>query len=148
MAGENSARLNLIWLRKRGIQVPDTHIYIAPNYGAPDGSELSDPVLLQMVARLRPAHVVVTVGGGTQERLGMSLRAHLDYAPGIHCIGAAIAFLSGDQTPVPVWADYLYLGWLLRILYDPERYGPRYWSAKGLLGLMLKYRHRLPPADL
>ena len=145
MAGEKSAALNLAWLRKRGLEVPDTHVYIAPNYGPPDGSDLSDPRLLEMVARLRPAHVVVTVGGGTQERLGLFLRARLNYAPGIHCIGAAIAFLTGDQTPIPVWADHLYLGWLFRVLSNPRRYGPRYWSARGLLQLMLKHRDRLPP---
>ena len=145
MAGEKSSALNVAWLRKQGITIPQSHIYIAPYYGLPDGSELSDPALLEMISRLRPAHVVLTVGGGTQERLGLSLRRELDYAPGIHCIGAAIAFLSGDQAAVPVWADHLYLGWLLRILDDPRRYGPRYWSARGLLVLILKYRHSLPP---
>ena len=145
MAGEKSCALNLAWLRTQGIAVPESHVYVAPFYGTPDGSELSDPDLLEMVARLRPAHVVLTVGGGTQERLGLFLRRALPYAPGIHCIGAAIAFLSGDQAAVPVWADHLYLGWLLRILDDPRRYGPRYWSARGLLVLILKYRHRLPP---
>ena len=148
MAGQKSAALNLSWLRKNGVQVPDTHVYVAPNYGPADGSELSDPVLLEMIARLRPAHVVVTVGGGTQERLGLFLRARLNYAPSIHCIGAAIAFLSGDQTPIPIWADRLYMGWLLRILSDPNRYGPRYWSARGLLNMMIKYRHELPPLSV
>ena len=145
MASKKSAAAHLAWLRKQGIGVLGSHVYVAPMYGPPDGSELSDPVLLEMVARLGPAHVVVTVGGGTQERLGMFLREQLDYAPGIHCIGAAIAFLSGDQTAIPVWADHLYLGWLLRILEDPRRYGPRYWSAKSLFQIMFKYRSKLPP---
>ena len=145
MAGDKSSAMNLAWLRKQGVQIPDTHVYVAPNYGQPDGSELADPVLLEMIARLRPAHVVVTVGGGTQERLGLFMRARLSYAPSIHCIGAAIAFLSGDQTAIPAWADHLYLGWLLRVFSDPERYGPRYWSAKDLLKIMLRYRSKLPP---
>ena len=145
MAGRQSTALNLAWLARQGVEVPATHVYVAPDYGPPDGSELSDPALLSMVAHLRPAHVVVTVGGGTQERLGLFLRAELDYAPGIHCIGAAIAFLSGDQAAIPVWADHFYLGWLLRVLDDPKKFGPRYWSARGLLRLMLRYRHRLPP---
>ena len=74
MAGTKSAALNVSWLRKQGVEVDDTHVYIAPQYGPTDGSELCDPELLEMVARLHPAHVVVTVGGGTQERLGMFLR--------------------------------------------------------------------------
>lgn len=145
MAGSKSSRLNLAWLRTQGLSVPDSHVYVAPMYGPADGSEFTDPDLLAMIERLRPAHIVVTIGGGTQERLGLFLRSRLNYAPGIHCIGAAIAFLSGDQTSIPPWVDHMYLGWLLRIVDDPKRFGPRYWSAKGLLKMMLKYRHKLPP---
>jgi UDP-N-acetyl-D-mannosaminuronic acid transferase (WecB/TagA/CpsF family) len=65
--------------------------------------------------------------------------------PAIHYIGAAIAFLSGDQVNIPVWADRLYMGWLLRTLSDPKRYLPRYWDARLLLPLMLRYRSELPP---
>jgi UDP-N-acetyl-D-mannosaminuronic acid transferase (WecB/TagA/CpsF family) len=98
-----------------------------------------------MLTRLRPQHVVVTVGGGTQERLGLYLKRNLPYLPAIHCIGAAIAFLSGDQVHIPVWADKFYLGWLFRSLSDPKRYVPRYWDARNLFQLILRYRHELPP---
>jgi UDP-N-acetyl-D-mannosaminuronic acid transferase (WecB/TagA/CpsF family) len=108
------------------------------------GREIEDPALLALLERLRPQHVVVTVGGGTQERLGLYLKQRLSYRPAIHCIGAAIAFLSGDQVGIPVWADKLYLGWLFRTIADPKRFGPRYWEARKLLGLMVRYRERLP----
>lgn len=145
MAGERSAALNLAWLAQQGIHTPDSHVYQAPMYGQADGTHLSDPALLERLHRLRPAHVIVTVGGGTQERLGLYLRQQLEYLPGIHCIGAAIAFLSGDQAAIPVWADRLYMGWLLRTLDEPKRYGPRYWAARRLLQLMLRYGAELPP---
>lgn len=145
MAGARSSGLNLKWLAEQGIVVPESHVYEAPMYGAADGSVLHDAALLALLERLRPAHVVVTVGGGTQERLGLALRSHLSFQPGIHCIGAAIAFLSGDQVSIPVWADRLYLGWLLRTLDDPKRYGPRYWAARKLLQLMWSYGDTLPP---
>lgn len=148
MAGQASAALNLSWLEEQGITVPETHVYHAPLYGKADGSALADPALLSMVEKLRPAHIVVTVGGGTQERLGLYLRRALSYTPGIHCIGAAIAFLSGDQVAIPVWADRFYLGWLLRVIDEPKRYGPRYWAAKDLLMLMLRYGRALPPLSL
>lgn len=146
MAGKRSAELNLAYLADLGVQVPDSHVYMAPMYGRVDGSELSDPELLALIERLRPAHVVITVGGGTQERLGLYLARNLSYRPGIHCIGAAIAFLSGDQVHIPVWADHLYLGWLFRVIHEPRRYGPRYWAAKDLAQLMWKYRDQLPPS--
>jgi UDP-N-acetyl-D-mannosaminuronic acid transferase (WecB/TagA/CpsF family) len=141
MASPKSAKLNLAWLASEGIVVPEENIYMAPLYGA----HIDDKALLETVNRLRPHHVVVTVGGGTQERLGLYMKRNLDYLPAIHCIGAAIAFLSGDQVHIPVFADKFYLGWLYRCLSEPKRYVPRYWEARKLLGLILKYRSELPP---
>ncbi len=143
MAGEQSANRNLAWLQRQGIRVPSTHVYHAPMYGS--RTALVDDDLRSLVEDLQPAHIVVTLGGGTQERLGLYLRDVLSYAPGIHCIGAAIAFLSGDQVEIPVWADRYYLGWLLRIFDEPSRYAPRYWAAKNLFSLMRRYRADLPP---
>jgi UDP-N-acetyl-D-mannosaminuronic acid transferase (WecB/TagA/CpsF family) len=141
MASPKSAKLNLSWLAEQGIEVPAENVYMAPMYGA----TIDDPALLEQIQRLRPQHVVVTVGGGTQERLGLYLKRNLDYLPAIHCIGAAIAFLSGDQVHIPVFADKFYLGWLYRCVSEPKRYVPRYWEARKLLGLMVKYRSALPP---
>lgn len=140
MASPASAQKNLDWLKTQGIEVPQECVYLAPMYGR----EIEDPPLLATLERLRPQHIVVTVGGGTQERLGLYLKQRLSYQPAIHCIGAAIAFLSGDQVAIPVWADKLYLGWLFRTLADPKRFGPRYWEARRLWKLMVRYRERLP----
>jgi UDP-N-acetyl-D-mannosaminuronic acid transferase (WecB/TagA/CpsF family) len=140
MASAASAEKNLRWLREQGIEVPAECVYLAPMYG----EEIEDAALLELVERVRPQHVVVTVGGGTQERLGLYLKRGLSYAASIHCIGAAIAFLSGDQVAIPGWADRLYLGWLFRTVADPRRFGPRYWGARRLLSLMVRYRERLP----
>ncbi len=140
MASPASAERNLDWLKSQGIEVPKECVYLAPMYG----DEVDDPALVETLERVRPRHVVVTIGGGTQERLGLYLKRFLPYRPAIHCIGAAIAFLSGDQVGIPVWADKLYLGWLFRTLADPKRFGPRYWEARKLLNLMVRYRDTLP----
>jgi UDP-N-acetyl-D-mannosaminuronic acid transferase (WecB/TagA/CpsF family) len=140
MASPVSASRNIEWLRSQEIDVPEECVYLAPMYG----TEIEDPALLEMLERQRPQHIVVTVGGGTQERLGLYLKRRLSYRPAIHCIGAAIAFLSGDQVGIPVWADKFYLGWLFRTLEDPKRFAPRYWEARKLLSLMVRYRERLP----
>jgi UDP-N-acetyl-D-mannosaminuronic acid transferase (WecB/TagA/CpsF family) len=89
---------------------------------------------------------VLTLGGGTQERLGSYLKRNLSYKPSIHCIGAAIAFLSGDQVHIPVWADRYYLGWLFRSLSEPKRYVPRYWEARRLFWMLRRYRDQMPSA--
>lgn len=140
MAGPASATRNIVWLRKQGIHVSAEDMYLAPAYGR----NAFDPELLCRIEQRHPRHVVIGLGGGTQERLGLYLKRHLSYQPAIHCIGAAIAFLSGDQVRIPVWADDLGLGWLLRCISDPKRYAPRYWDARHLAPLMLRYRDRLP----
>jgi len=140
MANPVSAECNLTWLAEQGIHVPAECIYMAPMYG----KVIDDPGLLAKIDALRPQHVILTIGGGTQERLGLYLKKNLSYMPAIHCIGAAIAFLSGDQVHIPVWADTFYLGWLFRSISEPTRYIPRYWDARKLLPLMARYRDRLP----
>lgn len=140
MAGKASAERNLAWLQKQGISVPAECVYLAPMYGKP----LEDRALVGVLERLRPQHVVVTVGGGKQELLGLYLKRNLNFSPAMHCIGAAIAFLSGDQVRIPMWADRFYLGWLFRVASKPGVYGPRYWAALQLYGLMRRWRERLP----
>jgi exopolysaccharide biosynthesis WecB/TagA/CpsF family protein len=140
MAGERSERKNVAWLRRQGIDIQAADRYIAPMYG----KTINDPELLRRLRERRPNHIVVTLGGGTQERLGLYLRSELGWKPSIHCIGAAIAFLSGDQVHIPKWADRMYLGWLFRCIADPPRYMPRYWDARKLLSLMVRYGSRLP----
>jgi N-acetylglucosaminyldiphosphoundecaprenol N-acetyl-beta-D-mannosaminyltransferase len=135
-----SAQRNLRWLRQSGVNVVSEDVYLAPLYG----HGISDEELLERIEERRPKHILLGIGGGTQERLGLYLKQHLSYRPAIHCIGAAIAFLSGDQVHIPVWADSLGLGWLYRTIADPKRFFPRYWDARHLAPLLLKYRDRLP----
>ncbi len=141
MASPKSARTNLDWLAGIGIAIDERDIYMAPMYKG----EIEDEALLAKMRAHRYKHVVVTVGGGTQERLGLYLKRRLGYLPAIHCIGAAIAFLSGDQVHIPTWADRTGLGWLFRCLSAPAAYVPRYWAARKLVWLMLRYRSELPP---
>jgi UDP-N-acetyl-D-mannosaminuronic acid transferase (WecB/TagA/CpsF family) len=141
MASPVSAKRNLDWLAGQGITIPEDHIYMAPMYR---GDPIADIALLERLNHLRPQHIIVTLGGGTQERLGLYLKRSLSYRPTIHCIGAAIAFLSGDQVHIPVWADKFYLGWLFRSLSEPKRFIPRYLDAFKLYPLLRRYRDRLP----
>ena len=140
MSSEQSARRNSAWLRSQSIELDEADQYIAPLYG----EAMEDAELLRRIGERRPRHIVVTLGGGTQERLGLYLRDALGGKPSIHCIGAAIAFLSGDQVRIPGWADRMYLGWLFRCLSNPSRYTPRYWDARKLLALMIRYGSALP----
>jgi N-acetylglucosaminyldiphosphoundecaprenol N-acetyl-beta-D-mannosaminyltransferase len=143
MPSAGSAERNLNWLAGKGIYVANENVYLAPAYG----KTIDDLELVRRIETCRPRHVVLGVGGGTQERLGLYLKQNLNYRPAIHCIGAAIAFLSGDQVRIPVWADFLGLGWLVRCLWKPRHYVPRYWDARHLAPLILRYRDRLPTGN-
>jgi N-acetylglucosaminyldiphosphoundecaprenol N-acetyl-beta-D-mannosaminyltransferase len=144
MASEESAKTNVAWLKSIGIHVAESQVYIAPDYR----NGIKDQALLERILAARPQHVVITVGGGIQERLGLYLKLSLDYLPAIHCIGAAIAFLSGDQVAISPAADKLGIGWLLRCLWRPRSYVPRYWAARKLAWLLLNYRANLPPLEV
>jgi UDP-N-acetyl-D-mannosaminuronic acid transferase (WecB/TagA/CpsF family) len=119
----------------------EENIYIAPKYGRP----VEDEALLDLVRQTRPRHVVIAIGGGVQDKLGQYLLERLDYRPAVHCIGAALGFLTGDQVRIPDWADRFYLGWFFRSLAQPRIFIPRFWSARRLPTLIWRYRDRLPP---
>jgi UDP-N-acetyl-D-mannosaminuronic acid transferase (WecB/TagA/CpsF family) len=110
----------------------------------PASPGIEDPALIAIIEQRKPKHIIVGIGGGTQEKLGFYLREHLSYRPAIHCIGAALAFLTGDQKPIPMWADRLYLGWFLRLARAPRRYARRFSPAFRLPGMIWRYGSELP----
>jgi hypothetical protein len=208
---------NLAWLRSQGFTTTADDCYVAPMYAAE--GPLSDDALLSVIRERRPAHIILALGGGVQERVGYALRQALAvprlsdggyslsggrpavgelsdegsdagkladrsyslsgaitnnpsepvtnnsaaradpdnkepvtnnrpaYRPGIHCIGAAIGFLSGEQVRIPLWVDYLYLGWLWRSVSAPTKFVPRYWKAVRLIPMMIRYGAKAPVAD-
>jgi hypothetical protein len=132
---------NLVWLRSQGYDFTDSDCYLAPHYS---GGRIMDDTLVEMVNQRKPRHIVVCLGGGTQERLGLMLKRECYFRPSIHCIGAAIGFLTGNQVRIPVWADKFFLGWLFRCFSEPGKFVPRYWKACQLVPMMIRYRENLP----
>lgn len=122
------------------------HFYQAPLYRIQE--DYDDASLREVVADFHPDWVVLGIGGGKQEKLGFRLREGLRRdgrpLPVILCTGGAIAFLSGGQARIPVWADRLYLGWLLRIMDNPRTFATRYWNALWQFPRLLwEERHQL-----
>lgn len=144
MPHEKAMDHNLRWLQQRGLPVTVDDCYLAPRYVADENGRITDPELIALVRSRRPAHVFMGVGGGVQEKLGAELLRQLDYRPSVHCVGAAIGFLSGEQARIPMWADRCKLGWLFRCIDEPSRFVPRYWEARKLVGLMIQYHGRIP----
>jgi N-acetylglucosaminyldiphosphoundecaprenol N-acetyl-beta-D-mannosaminyltransferase len=129
------------WSRREAFSTKSENCYVAPRYG----SEVQDRDLLAFVEQNRPANVIIAIGSGAQEKLGYYLRQNLSYRPAIHCIGAALGFITGEQTSIPDWADRFFLGWFLRLMTQPHRFIPRLIRGFELPWLIARYGNALPP---
>jgi UDP-N-acetyl-D-mannosaminuronic acid transferase (WecB/TagA/CpsF family) len=138
-SGEDS-KANLAWLRNQGFDVGGEDAYVAPMY--PKSGPISDPVLLERLRGRDPRLIAVGLSGGVQERLGWELRQRLGPGPAILCIGGAIAFLSGRQTRIPVWADRLALGWVLRFINAPRAFSAKLKGVGRLVPLLWRFGRR------
>ena len=136
------AKVKLVeWSRRELFPTRNDNCYIAPRYGF----EVSDQNLLTLIEQRGAEHVVIAIGSGSQEKLGHYLRENLSYRPAIHCIGAALGFITGDQISIPDWADRFFLGWLFRLLAQPHRFVPRLIRGFELPWLIWKYGENLLP---
>ena len=142
MPSSDEDKRNRAWLVSKGFPVTEADVYLAPHY--PLGA-IQDAELLRLIDARKPRVVMLAIGGGVQERLGLMLRAQLKTPTSILCLGAAIAFLSGGQANIPPWADRMVLGWLMRLVSNPRKFWRRYWEALALVSLLWRHRDRLPP---
>jgi UDP-N-acetyl-D-mannosaminuronic acid transferase (WecB/TagA/CpsF family) len=141
LPSETAREKLLQWAHGTGRSVTADACYVAPMYDM----SVQDRHLVALIEDRHPAHVVIAIGNGPQEKLGYFLRENLSYRPAIHCVGAALGFLTGDQVAIPSWADRFYLGWLFRLIAQPRIFIPRLARAAVLPLLILKYGEHLPP---
>lgn len=141
MPSERAMHQNLRWLKAQGYPTEVKDCCVAPKYGA---GPIVDDNLVNLLRERKPRHVIIGLGGGVQEKLGLFIRRQFSPSPAIHCIGAAIGFLSGEQVRIPDWADQWILGWLFRCAANPKRFIPRYAKALRLAIIIWRYHDRLP----
>ena len=143
MPNIDQGKSNIKWIKKNyGFSICDDQLYIAPYYDR--SSPVDDQTLLLKIQKLKPTTIFIQLGGGIQEQLGLFLKRNLNCQSSILCTGAAIAFLSREQSPIPEWVDKYYMGWMVRCLYNPKVFVPRYLAAFKLVYLVLKYGGRSP----
>lgn len=133
---EKDGEINQAYLNEKGLNIDSKNLYTAPFYNG----NIKDYKLLELIESQKPKWVLINIGGGTQEKLGLFLKDNLHYRPSIICTGAALAFKTGRQGNMPNWIDYIYLGWLVRCLNNPKIFVPRYLRGFKLLPLLLKYK--------
>ena len=140
IVSSNAAKSKAIdWLCERGFLIdPGDCNVVEP---AAHGQEHA---LLFEIEKLRPQHVIIALAGTGQEKLGMYLRDFLLYRPSIHCVGAALGFLTGAERPIPNWAERFHLGWLSRLVSQPRMLLPRIGIALILAVMVFKYRSEMP----
>lgn len=71
-AGEDAR--NRAWLVARGFPVTPDDVYLAPHYPA---GPITDEELVRRIEKRQPRVVMLAIGGGVQERVGLMLRARL-----------------------------------------------------------------------
>ena len=128
------------WLAERGLPVEEKNCFVA---SAPPSTS-QDYAILVRIEEDKPKHLVIAMAGGGQEKLALYLRDYLLYRPSIHCIGAALGFLSGDERIMPEWAERSHMGWLIRLFAQPRMFFPRIGIAFALIRMVFKYRSELP----
>jgi exopolysaccharide biosynthesis WecB/TagA/CpsF family protein len=140
LPSERARQKLLDWSRRYAFLIKIDKCYVAPKYGL----EIEDRHLLALIDERQPAHIVIAIGSGPQEKLGHYLCENLSYRPAIHCTGAALGFITGDQIAIPDWADRFFLGWLFRLFSQPHRFIPRLMRGFEFPWLIWKYGERLP----
>ena len=129
------------WLSDHGLRLQDKDCFIATT----PSSSAQDYAILVKLEEEKPRHVVIAMAGGGQEKLALYLRDYLLYRPAIHCIGAALGFLSGEEKAIPEWAERSHLGWLVRLFAQPRMFFPRIGIALALTRMIFKHGSELPP---
>ena len=92
---------------------------------------------IKKIDEFKPRYIIINLGGGIQEILGIYIKKNSKFRSSIMCTGAAIAFLTGEQAPINKYVDKAYLGWLVRFLWSPKKYFKRTIKSFGLIKLFI-----------
>ena len=137
---KSSSKYNISFFNKLGFGKNKVIHYNAPIYNL---SLLEDKKLLELINKTKPDHILINLGGNTQEILGLYIKSNIKYKPSIFCTGAAISYFTKEQAPINDFVDNINLGWLIRILYKPNIFLPRYISSFRLFLIVIKNKVKI-----
>ena len=126
------SRSNKYLLKSFGVK--RVYSYLAPKYNIND---ISDKKLLKKIKKIKPDFILTNIGGGIQEILGLYLKKNLKLKSTILCTGAAISFFTKDQAPINILIDQLYLGWFVRLIFNPYIFFKRYLRTLKLVPMVI-----------
>ena len=124
----------------KNLGIKKTYNFLAPKY---DSNNLSDKKLLKKINKIKPNFIITNIGGGTQEVLGLYLKKNLKFKTTILCTGGAISFFTGDQAPINTFVDKFYLGWLVRLIFNPITFFKRYIIGLKLIPMVISSKIKI-----
>lgn len=128
----NFSKSNKSYLKKIGVK--KIYNYVGPKYNP---NNLTDKKLITLIKKAKPNFIITNIGGGTQEVLGLYLKRNLKFKTTIICTGGAISFFTGDQAPINNFIDKFYLGWLIRLIFNPLTFSKRYIEGLKLIPMVI-----------
>lgn len=137
-SSKQDSKMNFNYLKKRRFRFVKN--YICPIY---DPEKIYDYSLLRIINKYKPKFIIINLSGTIQEPLALFIIKKLKNKPIIICTGAALSFFTGAQAPINSFIDSFYLGWLLRIFFNPIKHFPRFFYSINLFILVLKSKIRV-----
>jgi UDP-N-acetyl-D-mannosaminuronic acid transferase (WecB/TagA/CpsF family) len=108
--------------------------YICPIYNP---KLIQDEILIKIINNYKPEVVIINIAGGIQESLALYLCQNIKIKFVIICSGAAMGFFSGSQAPIGKLTDRYFLGWFVRLIYNPVLFLPRLTKSLLLVFIVL-----------
>ena len=116
----------------------DQNIKKFKSYVAPIYKKIDDKELIKKIKLYRPRYIIINLGGGIQEPLALYIKNQINFKSSILCTGAAIAFLTKQQAPINKIVDRIYLGWFVRLIWNPKKNYKRVFDSLKLINHFLK----------
>ena len=140
MPNPAAAGRNVAWLRKNGIHLTGDDVYLAPMYGP----NLEDRELLRQLSSAAQGTSFSASAAALRSGSASISNSTCPTAPPFTALAPPSPSSPATRSTSPVWVDHAGLGWLWRSLSAPSVYGPRYWDARHLAPLIIRFRDRLP----
>jgi hypothetical protein len=137
---EREKKINLLYFKSKKFRFVKN--YVCPIYN-PNSKQIRDKYLIKFVKSYRPKIIISNIGGLVQEPLALYIKNNVQYKYAIICSGAALSFLTGSGAKITNFIDYLNLGWLIRIFFDPAIFIPRIFFSLNLIQMVFKNKIKI-----
>ena len=95
-------------------------------------NNINDPKIINYINKHKPYYIIINIAGGKQEPLAYFIMKNIKFKCTIFCLGGAIDFINGIQAPINEFIDKIYLGWFMRILFNPKVFFLRVFNSLNL----------------